>query len=452
LDIAVKQFSVIDAIAYPGTERDPLLKEFSEVLIFSSVTAVQNETLLDQSEQQKTKADSDRTNFDNLNELEQMLAIERVRKEEAEKAKEAEEEQELFDRQTLLEPVIAKLRSQARKGEDVQLVSISGAVFAPGTYPLFSNATAVDLIAAAGGLKDSAFASSAELRSLQAKSDGGMAVSYQELNLDQAMNGIQNPRLSSRDHITVRDIPDWSPRDQITISGEVKFPGSYLIQPGETLSDVIQRAGGLTEEAFAEAAVFTREEIAKREAERSSAFAADIRQTYASRLLTEETTSNTLADIAEITRALETFEGRGRMLIDLPLALAGNAAADLEVTDGDTLVIPKRVNTVTVVGEVYQQGTHTFASGNRLEDYLSLSAGLTARADDKAIYVVKANGSVAALDSGWWRFGGASQQLAPGDTIVVPVNSQYKESLASWREITQIVYQSIISVAAVANL
>jgi polysaccharide export outer membrane protein len=122
------------------------------------------------------------------------------------------------------------------------------------------------------------------------------------------------------------------------------------------------------------------------------------------------------------------------------------------VSDGDTLVIPKRVNTVTVVGEVYQQGTHTFASANRLEDYLSLSAGLTARADDKAIYVVKANGSVAMLESSWWRFGGASQRLSPGDTIVVPVNSQYKESLASWREITQIVYQSLISVAAVANL
>jgi polysaccharide export outer membrane protein len=404
LDIAVTQFSLVDAITNPGSDRDPVLKEFDEVLVFA------------------------------LPELEGVEAD----------TKNA--------RQSLLEPVIAKLRAQAREDEPVQTVSISGAVRAPGTYPLFANTTATALIRAAGGLKDSAFSTSAELRSVREMRDGTMGADYKEIDIDRALQGRGDPVLSSRDHLTVRDIPDWSPSDRVTISGEVKFPGEYLIQKGETLADVIQRAGGLTDEAFPEAAVFTREEIARREAERSRAFAADIRQTYASRLLTEETTTNTLADISQITQALEGFEGRGRMLIDLPLALAGDTAADVEVSDGDTLVIPKRVNTVTVVGEVYQQGTHTFASANRLEDYLSLSAGLTARADDKAIYVVKANGSVAMLESSWWRFGGASQRLSPGDTIVVPVNSQYKESLASWREITQIVYQSLISVAAVANL
>jgi len=250
----------------------------------------------------------------------------------------------------------------------------------------------------------------------------------------------------------VRDIPDWNPNDSIEVFGEVAFPGTYLIQRGETLSDVIKRAGGFTPDAFLEAAVFTREEVAKREAERAKAFAQDIRQTYASRMLTEETTTSTLADIAEITSVLDNFEGRGRLLIDLPLAVTGDPTADIEVMDGDTLTIPKRTKTVTVVGEVYQQGTHTYTQGNTLEDYLGLSAGLTARADDSAVYVIKANGSVAMLGNSWWRFGSSSQKLAPGDTIVVPVNSQYKESLATWRDVTQIVYQSMVSIAAVANL
>ena len=74
-----------------------------------------------------------------------------------------------------------------------------------------------------------------------------------------------------------------------------------------------------------------------------------------------------------------------------------------------------------------------------MEEYLGLSAGLTARADDGGIYVVKADGSVTLLDNSWWRFGASRQQLQPGDTIVVPVNARYKEQMASWREITQIV-------------
>jgi polysaccharide export outer membrane protein len=357
-----------------------------------------------------------------------------------------------FSRQTLLAPVIAKLRTQARAGQPVQTVSVSGAVYSPGTYPLFDNTSVSDLVLAAGGLKDSAFAKSAELRSIRELGDGRMGTTYKEVDLDQAFSGGYNPILSTRDHLTVRDIPDWSPNDKIEIYGEVKFPGTYLIQVGETLADVVERAGGLTPEAFPEASVFTRVEVARREVERSKAFAADIRQSYASRLLTEETTSNTMVEVAQITEALEQFEGKGRILIDLPLALVGDMTANIKVSDGDKLIIPRRVNTVTVVGEVYQQGTHTFENGKRLQDYLSLSAGLTARADDKSIYIIKANGSVAVVERSWWRFGGATQKLSPGDTIVVPINAQYKESLASWREITQIVYQSIISVAAVANL
>jgi polysaccharide export outer membrane protein len=68
------------------------------------------------------------------------------------------------------------------------------------------------------------------------------------------------------------------------------------------------------------------------------------------------------------------------------------------------------------------------------------------------MYIVRANGTVQTLETSWWRFSGASNQIQPGDTIVVPVNTQYKERLASWREITQIVYQSLVSVAAVASL
>ena len=110
-------------------------------------------------------------------------------------------------------------------------------------------------------------------------------------------------------------------------------------------------------------------------------------------------------------------------------------------------------DTVSVVGEVRQPGTHIYQAGLSVEDYISLSAGVTKRSDQSAIYIVRANGSVTTLDSSWWRFSEAGMQaLRPGDSIVVPVDSQHKESLAQWREVTQIIYQGMVSVAALANL
>jgi len=405
LDIEVIAFDLASVIASPNADSDPVLKEFDEVLVFSLVTA------------DLTDADADAD----------------------------------ASRQALLGPVIEKLSSQARQGEPVQTVSVSGAVRAPGTYPLLSDATVKTLINAAGGLTDSAFLEAAELRRLTDRSDGQMVASYRDVNLGKGRSG-NTIALQSRDHLTVRDIPDWSPTDSITVAGEVKFPGEYRIRKGETLSDVIARAGGFTDEASPESAIFTREAVATLEALRAAEFARDIETTFATRLLTEETTTQAIADVAQIVESLQTIEGQGRLLIDLPAAMSGDINANLEVTDGDKLVVPKLSNTVSVVGEVKRSGTHTFQSELSLDDYIDLSAGFTRRADDGGVYIVKANGSVVTLEKNLWRFTGNNRSLDPGDTIVVPIDTQYKESLASWREITQIVYQSMVSIAAVANL
>jgi polysaccharide export outer membrane protein len=252
--------------------------------------------------------------------------------------------------------------------------------------------------------------------------------------------------------LTVRDIPDWSPTDAITVQGEIKFPGEYRIRKGETLSEVINRAGGFTGEASPESAIFAREAVAALEVERAAEFARDVQANFATRLLTEETTTQSIADVSQIVESLQAVEGTGRLLINLPAAMSGDANADIELTDGDTVTIPKLSNTVSVIGEVKRAGTHSFQSELSLDDYVDLSAGFTRRADNGGLYIVKANGSVVTMERNLWRFTGNNAALDPGDTIVVPINTQYKESLASWREITQIVYQSMVSIAAVAAL
>ena len=404
LDIEVKQFSLVGAMQAPQSDADPILREFDQILVFS------------------------------LPDLE------------------GEEASGTDTRGRLLAPILAKLRAQAREDEPVQTVSVSGAVQAPGSYPLFEGTTVASLVRAAGGLLDAAYLEATELRQLREQRGGEILVSYREINLKDALDNSTDYTLASRDHLTVRQIPDWNPQESVVIEGEVEFPGTYLIQPGETLADLVTRAGGLTEDAFAEGAVFTRVEIARKQGERARAFSRQIQTNYASRMLTEETTNASLAEVIEVTAALDQFEGNGRLLIDLPLALTGSRAADLQVEDGDMLVIPMYNPTVTVVGEVMESRSHSHDSNYNVKDYIGLSAGLTVRADDSGIYVVKANGSVASLDSGWWRFDTAKIQVEPGDTIVVPVNMQYKESLATWQAVTSILYQGLVSIAVVAGL
>ena len=360
----------------------------------------------------------------------------------------ADAEMTSVQRLALLEPIIEKLKSQARNGEPVQIASISGAVKAPGDYPLGSQDTVATLVAAAGGLKDSVYLDAAELRSLYLGQNGQMSSRYRDVNLSVEL-ASSSLALQSRDHLFVRELPEWNPTSAVTLEGEVRFPGEYRIRKLETLADVIKRAGGLTSSASRDGAVFTRDSIAELEATRSKQFAQSIIRDFASSQLTKEDNTIGIAEVQVIAEILENFEGAGRLLVDIEAAMSGDALANIVLEDGDALSIPTQVSTVTVVGEIRRPGTHAFQSGLDLNDYLGLSAGMTARADDKEVYIVKANGSVLRPAKSLFRFAGGNGALRPGDTIVVPVDAGYTDNLTLWREVTQVIFNSTAGLASV---
>jgi polysaccharide export outer membrane protein len=441
LQISVKQFNIGDAITAPGTLADPLLNPRDKLVLFELVD------LLALSDEERGILTEKEPGSDEEKDEEE--------NEEEEKKLEAETERLKYSREVLLAPILIKLASQASPAEPVQIVSISGAVKAPGSYPLEPGDRAFDLVRAAGGLKDSAYLLEAEFRRITAGDAGRVGADYQSVALTSLSNGgsKDNLALQSRDHLTVRNIPNWNPVDSIEVLGEVKFPGMYLVRPGETLSDVVNRAGGLTQEAFADGAIYTRVEVAQVERLRAKEFATSLRNGFAASLLTLEQKTSEFEEILAIADVLEEYEGVGRLVINLNSALAGDQIADLEVVDGDKLMIPGKNSTVTVVGEVRRQGTHSYQRNFGLDDYLSLSAGATARADDKAIYIVKANGSVTTpKKASWVSFRGSSQTLEPGDSIIVPIDSAYKDSTTVWRDVTQIFYQGAIAVIALTAL
>ena len=477
LDIEIVQFSLIDALLNSGTDVDPVLNMHDKIMVFDNVST----TAFDQDKNNQRLSSTFNANDINTTGINATSESQRLVKNNNDEsgiedssfrsrfnedqrrrrqmqndidAFEEDESQKVYSensREILLVPIIDKLKSQAREGSPVQLASISGAVKSPGQYPINTDFTASDLVKAAGGFKDSAFLRSVELRRITETDSGAINASYQQYNLS-APDTLSDLTILSRDNLNVRENADWSPEDTIEITGEVKFPGTYLISEGETLRDVLLRAGGLDDNAFADAAVFTRETIAELEAQRAKEFAQTVRRDYASSVLTEEENSATFEEVYAITQQLEEFKGQGRLLIDLDSAIAGEVDANITLVDGDKLHVPKRSSTVTIVGEVRRQGSHSFQQALDLDDYITLGAGMTKRADDAGIYIVKANGSVVIPNTSLTSFNQSNTQLQPGDTIVVPVNAQYKDSVPFWRDVTQIIYQGTVAIAAIAAL
>jgi polysaccharide export outer membrane protein len=124
---------------------------------------------------------------------------------------------------------------------------------------------------------------------------------------------------------------------------------------------------------------------------------------------------------------------------------------DILLRDGDVLSIPKRRQEVSVIGEVQNSTSHLYVENMTRDDYIRLSGGTTRKADRARIYVVRADGSVASKPASRFRRS-YNAAIRPGDTIVVPMNTERMPKLPFWQAVTQILYNLAISVAAVNSL
>ncbi|WP_226911320.1 SLBB domain-containing protein [Gallaecimonas mangrovi] len=359
-------------------------------------------------------------------------------------------------RQELLYPVMAKLNAQARNGAPLQVVSITGDVKVPGKYPLSVNGDITGLVKAAGGLSASAYYGRAELTRAKGnnKDLNGITVTHKAIDLENAMKGgNDNVALVSRDNLNIFATPDWQVDRTVEIRGEVRFPGSYTIHRGETLHDVIQRAGGVTQYAFVDGAVFTRKQVQEREQIQVNKLIEQLRSTVATRALSSNTTTISYQDATNMIGELQNIKPVGRLVIDLPDILSGDKAADMQAEDGDILYIPRKTTTISVVGEVQYASSHRFKKGLNVEDYLNLSGGFRKRADESRVYVIRADGSVMIPNqSHSWFTSNDDSQLKPGDTIVVPLDTEYQDNLKTWSSVTSIIYQSAVALAAISSL
>lgn len=469
-EISTHSFSLIDAINFPQTSLDPILNEFDELLIFSKqqvstdkitdnqsqINSIDNENsgLKPRNVQNKySDPDTEQSDYENPNNISKSYITSTLEVEQTNESikNDADENIQNNSRENLLDDVIKSIREQSSNYKYLELVSISGGVNHPGIYPLFENATLNTLINAAGGLKDSAFLGAAEIRRLDF-TENEIRTLFQEYSIDPTYSNKEDPKLTSRDHITVREISDWNSNKKVVIEGAVRFPGEYMISKGETIKTLVERAGGLLDEAFPNGSQFTRKSIAINEEIRAKDYAKQIRQIYSSRYLTEEKDITTFDEIQNVANVLENLSGNGRLVIDLPKILDGDESSNIQLQDGDLLYIPVNLNSVSIIGEVNRSSTVSHNPALNTTDYIRLAGGFTARADEESIYIIRANGAIDVLEKGFWSFGRNNPQYFAGDTIVVPIKASYKDGLSQWTEITQVIYQSMVSLAAVKGL
>jgi len=246
-------------------------------------------------------------------------------------------------------------------------------------------------------------------------------------------------------------VPEWDTTWTVSLKGEVTFPGEYRVRRGETLADVLQRAGGLTENAFAEGSVFLRESLKEQEREQIEMLARRLEADLASLSLQSASTGGgeTLDQGRVLLDQLRNTEAVGRLVIHLDSGSKGEVAAGIEMRDGDQLLVPTHTQVVTVIGETQQNTSHLYTESMSRDDYISQSGGLTRRADKKRIYIVRANGGVVAANQSRWLGRSGGVNIRPGDTIVVPLDADKMRPMTFWTNVTQILYQGAIAVAAI---
>lgn len=371
-------------------------------------------------------------------------------------------------REHILQPILRDLELQASPDRPEQIVSVDGRVKAPGRYPLETGMHVSDLLRAGGSLEDAAFRGDADLTRYEVLDGTARKTELIAVDLVAIRRGDPGADLLLKpyDMLLVKPIVQWQQPGIIELAGEVRFPGKYPIRQGETLYSVLQRAGGLTNAAFSKGAVFIREELKRREKDQLELLAKRLQGDLASLSLQAVATSAAaggssgasatqgLAVGEQLMTQLRNTQPVGRLVIDIGAVLKGPAGApgDVLLRDGDKLLVPKISQEVTILGEVQSPTSHVFEPGLSRDGYIARSGGVTQKADRKRIYVVQANGGVVAGGrTGWFR---RSQEveIQPGDTIVVPLDTERIPSLPLWQAVTSIIYNLAVALLAIRSV
>ena len=334
----------------------------------------------------------------------------------------------------------------------VPMADIIGEVVKPGSYEVVDGMTLHDFITSAGGLTEKAYPKQCEVIRYYLK-NGERKKKIFNVPLDQMKTFLVN----QFDEINIKKVPYWDDKKVVTLSGQVKFPGEYIIHSGEKLSSVIKRAGGFTNDAFLYGAIFTRKEIAlmqKKSLQRSLSklkeqiILASLRSS-GSKSMGQINVTDGIKAVESLISEAEKITPIGRVSINLTKDLKKfeNSPSNLTLKDGDTLQIPSFNEIVVISGEVMNPMALTYL-GKDVQDYITQCGGLTEVADSDHIYVLHANGQAQKASLGSYLFSSNNIQVRTGDTIIIPKKIMFERGIDIAGDIADIIYKLTLTVAA----
>jgi protein involved in polysaccharide export with SLBB domain len=314
-------------------------------------------------------------------------------------------------------------------------VFLRGSIRAAGSYPIANETTLEDLLSVAGGASLEANIRNIEITQPRADKTSQRT----QINLDSTPPALitLHPGDTIRVGQNFRRIEDR----HVLLTGEVKNPGTYDLIAGDTLGSLIKRAGGITEQAYPQGAIFSRKSERLREEQRYKSQARSLELSLAAAM--QDTEGDKKPNAQEIAMArdliveLKGAEALGRITVEAdPGMLDSNPDLNILLESGDRVYIPKRPLTVRVAGEILSPAALQFRTGKSPRDYISEAGGFSYNADQDRTFVVYPDGSAQPLSVSAWNY--KASMIPPGSTIIVPRDPKPLTFMDGAKDLSQI--------------
>ena len=267
--------------------------------------------------------------------------------------------------------------------------------------------------------------------------------------------------LQSGDSIYVDRLPsisvdaNKSRRESVSLEGAFVNPGIYYLEDNEKLSELIERAGGYSSEAFLDGGIFLRASVAKREKDGLIRAANDLEKGIARAIQTGQFSQVSSPDLAirligNIVEQLKEARPLGRVVVSFNLEKIKNANLEIDILlrDQDRIIMPRKKSTITVSGEVLSPSSYVYSKNLSYSDYIELAGGLREGADQDNIFYLLPNGQAAKPSRSWF----SDSELTPGTTIVIPQDTTELSNLAFWKAVLPIFSNLVQTLAAIDAL
>ena len=326
-------------------------------------------------------------------------------------------------------------------------VAVGGAVRRPGAYPIAGAVSAADLAAVAEGVL-----TSASEMTLDVSRATGSVVTQERIATDGYPTALAQTLVRAGDDLRFNAAQPQFEAGGVLLTGEFNRPGLYSIRKGETLSQLVARAGGVSPLAYPYGAIFTRRTVKELQQEGLRRTSRELTNSLLAVSARKEGKGDALLAAQQLIEQLATVEAPGRVVVEAdPRVLAVRGDLDTVLESGDAIVMPKQPNFVLALGDVSNPGALQFIKDKTIGAYLRETGGAQSSADKGRIFVGLPNGTSQPVGGrGWGR--ADNSIIPPGSTIIVPKNIDplYKLDLA--KDVTGIIGSLLTSVATVAIL